>query len=361
MHVVIRLLLCFFLCAGSAEAAPSAGEMAGAMIMAGFRGAEAPASLLSAVRAGKVGAVILFDRDKVQGEPRNVVSPQQLKDLAATLQRAGHGRLLIAVDQEGGAVCRLKEKRGFFPLPSAQAMGAMRPGEVKKLGRKAGREMRSLGINVDFAPVVDVLIARRSPGLGALGRIFGSDPEDVSAHALAFADGLREGGVIPALKHFPGLGSADRDSHFDLPDVTQTWKTGELIPYREAFRRNWKGMVMVAHVYNRALDTHLPASLSPRVIRGLLRQQLGWQGVVVSDDLQMGAVARQRGLKEIVYLAIEAGCDILLFGNNLKYEANLHEKAWNAVMELVWEGRVSEKRLEQSWRRIEALKRDMLR
>ena len=360
MRLMIRLLLCFFLLAGNAAAAPSAGEMAGAMLMVGFRGAEAPASMLSAIRAGKVGSVILFDRDKEQGEPRNIVSPGQLEDLAAALQRAGRGRLIIAVDQEGGAVRRLREKRGFSPLPSAREMGGMRAGEVKRLGKTAGREMRALGINADLAPVVDVGFARRSPGLGDTGRIFGPDPASVSSHALAFADGLREGGVIPALKHFPGLGSADMDSHFDLPDVTKTWRTEELIPYREAFRKGWKGMVLVAHVYNRSLDPVLPASLSPRVIGGLLRRQMGWKGVVVSDDLQMGAVAKHRGMKEMIRLAIDAGCDILLFGNNLRYDARLHEKAWNAIMELVDEGAVSKKRLEESWRRIEELKREML-
>ncbi len=359
MDKLFRCALCAMLLlmvALPAAAAPAVERMIGAMIMVGFRGLEAPRDLLEAIRAGRVGSVILFDRDRQQGEPRNIASPSQVRALNASLRKAAGGRLLIAVDQEGGRVARLKPARGFFPLPSAREMGRMSTADVRALGRKSGGQMRSLGFNVDLAPVVDVQRSPVSPGLGDMGRLFGSSPSLVTEKALAFAEGLGESGVIPALKHFPGLGSASKDSHFDLPDVTLTWDRRELMPYAAAFKNGWRGLVMVAHVYNRRLDAVLPSSLSPRVVNGLLRRELGFGGVVISDDLQMGAVARSYGIKEMARLAIDAGCDILAFGNNLRYEPDLHDQAFRAVMELYAEGRVSKSRLEQSWRRIEALK-----
>ncbi|MBP3730706.1 MAG: glycoside hydrolase family 3 protein [Mailhella sp.] len=355
------IIICMLLVAAApaqkaALAGPSVERMAGAMIMTGFRGTMPPESLLRAIRAGHVGSVILFDRDKKQGDPRNIESPAQVKALTSALQKAAGGRLLIAVDQEGGKVSRLKAKRGFFPLPSAREMGGMEQGRVRDLGRKAGEEMRSLGINVDLAPVVDLQRSSISPGLGDMGRLFGSAPRQTARHALAFAEGLQKSGVIPVLKHFPGLGSASRDSHLDLPDVTRSWSREELEPYAMAFAKGWHGMVLVAHVYNGRLDPALPSSLSGRVVNDLLRTEMGWNGVVVSDDLQMGAVARTYGIKEMIRLAVLAGCDILLFGNNLDYHADLHERAFNAMMELVREGSISAGRLMQSWRRIEKAK-----
>ena len=344
----------------TAKTSSSIEQMAGSMLMVGFRGLTPPPSIRSAIESGRLGAVILFDRDLRQSGPRNIESPSQLRALTSSLQKAAsaqHLPLLIAVDQEGGKVRRLKESRGFQPQPSAEIMGAMPADEVRALGMRAGQEMAALGINVDLAPVVDVRRTPSSPGLGDIGRLFGSEPAVVSRQALAFAEGLSATGIIPALKHFPGLGSADKDSHLDLPDVTARWHEDELEPYTEAFRRGWPGMVLAAHVYHRGLDPENPSSLSKRVIEGLLRGDMGWQGVVISDDLQMGAVAKGRSLKDILRLAIEAGNDILLLGNNLSYDERLHEKAFQMLMELEQSGEISHERFERSWRRIEALKR----
>lgn len=355
-----RLFLCLlavFLLPAPAHAAPTVEEMAGAMLMVGFRGTKAPASVVEAVRSGRLGGVILFDRDALRAGPRNIVSRKQLASLTSSLHEAAPHGLLVAVDQEGGRVRRLKPGLGFFDLPSAEAMGSMGVDEVRGLAVRAGREMASLGVNVDLAPVADVRRSRHSPGLGDKGRLFSGDSSRTAALAAAFGEGLYEGGVLPALKHFPGLGSADKDSHLHLPDVTAHWDESELLPYREAFRRGWPGMVLAAHVYHRGLDAALPSSLSPAVIEGLLRRGLGWDGVVISDDLQMGAVAGGgRSLEETVRLAVLAGNDILLFGNNLDYEADLHGRAFRAVVALVESGEVGRERLERSWRRIQGLK-----
>ena len=335
---------------------PSLEEMAGGMIMVGFQGTSALPSVLEAVAAGRIGGVILFDKGKKAGESYNIESPAQLKSLTSSLQNASPRTLLIAVDQEGGRVRRLKTERGFGALPSAADMGRMSVEDVYVLGFRAGQEMAALGINVDLAPVVDLRLSPVSPGLGDADRLFGSQPEAVTKRALAFADGLYEAGVLPALKHFPGLGSAGKDSHHDLPDVTESWSEKELLPYREAFRRGWPGMVLVAHIHHGGMDAVLPSSLSPAVIEGLLRRELGWNGVVISDDLQMGAVYKGRSLEERVRLALLAGNDILLFGNYLKHDPVLHEKVLQAVLDLVRNGEVSRERLERSWRRIEAMK-----
>lgn len=358
---VFLFVLCFVLCCSCSFArqkkeAPSLEEMAGAMIMTGFQGTSAPPSVLGAVARGRIGGIILFDKGKKAGESYNIESPAQLRALVSSLQHAAPRTLLVAVDQEGGRVRRLKAERGFFALPSAETMGRMKEAEVRDLGFRAGREMAALGINVDLAPVVDLRISPESPGLGDAGRLFGSDPALVTRQALAFGEGLYRAGVLPALKHFPGLGSAGKDSHHDLPDVTASWSEKELLPYREAFRTGWPGMVLVAHIHHRGMDERLPSSLSPAVIDGLLRRELGWDGVVISDDLQMGAVYKGRSLEERVRLAILAGNDILLFGNYLKPDPMLHEKVFQAVLDLVRSGEVSRERLEASWRRIETMK-----
>ena len=356
--VVVLAVLLFFLSGQDASAAehPSVEEMAGAMIMTGFRGTTAPSSVLRAVAEGRLGGIILFDRGEKQGETYNIESPGQLKRLIASLQEVAPRTLLVAVDQEGGKVRRLKTARGFSALPSAEEMGRMPAADVWKLGYRAGREMADLGINVNLAPVADIRRAGRSPGLGDAGRLFGDDPKRVSRLAMAFGDGLYQAGVLPALKHFPGLGSAGKDSHHDLPDITDTWSREELLPYRDAFAANWPGMVLVAHVYHRELDENLPSSLSPSVVNGLLREELGWNGVVISDDLQMGAASRGHSLEERVRLAVLAGNDILLFGNHLEYDPLLHERLFRAVTALVENGVIPVERLERSWRRIEAMK-----
>ena len=359
MVVVLALAWLFPRPCAAATNEPSVEEMAGAMIMVGFHGIEAPQSVLDAVSAGRLGGVILFDRSPKKGGLYNIQSPAQVKKLVDSLQKASPRMLLVAVDQEGGKVRRLKPERGFLPLPSAEDMGRMTADEVRELGFRSGREMAALGINVDLAPVVDLRRSPKSPGLGDAGRLFGSSASQVTSRALAFGEGLYRAGVLPALKHFPGLGSAGKDSHHELPDITDTWREEELSPYAEAFRRGWPGMVLVAHVYHRGLDARHPSSLSPAVVEDLLRRRLGWNGVVVSDDLQMGAVAAGHSLEERVRLAVLAGNDILLFGNNLSYDPLLHDKVFRALTALVRNGEVSVERLRLSWNRIEHMKREL--
>ena len=349
--------------AGGASPAPPAAEpslerMLGAMLMCGFRGTElAPDDpFLAAIANGRVGNVILFDRDVTTGTERNIRSPEQVRRLTASLRATAPGPIIIAVDQEGGQVRRLKPQKGFFDLPAAQRLGQGSLMETKETALRLGEELAGLGINVDIAPVVDVDTNPLNPAIGHLGRAFSSDAEIVARHALTFGQALAQHGVVPVLKHFPGQGCAREDSHLGLPDITQCWDGAtDLLPYAEIFRAGWPGMVMPGHLFHARLDPQLPATLSPMVVTGLLRQGLGWQGVVISDDMQMRAIAGRYGLKESILLAVRAGVDILLYGNNLEWEDGLPDKVFETLRALVEEGSIPVERVRRSWERIAAL------
>ena len=340
------------------NAVPSLDIMIGSMLMLGFRGADLPPgdAFLAQVRAGHVGHVILFDRDVTTGGERNITSPQQLRQLTATLRAASPGPLLIAVDQEGGRVRRLKPQKGFADLPSAQSMGAGQPDKTRALARQLGKELAGLGISVDLAPVADVNSNPANPAIGALERSFSPNPALVAAHAIAFGQGLAQQGVIPALKHFPGQGGAQKDSHLGLTDITRSWNAkADLAPYTQAFAQGWPGMVMLGHLFHTGLDAKYPATLSRAVVADLLRGRMGWQGVVISDDMQMKAITDHYGMEQAVLLAVNAGVDILLFGNNLYWDENLPQKTFATLKGLVQSGRISQQRIMESWLRISNL------
>lgn len=342
----------------SARNTPSLDMMIGSMLMLGFRGAELPPgdAFLAQVRTGHVGHVILFDRDVTTGGERNIASPRQLRQLTATLRAAAPGPLLIAVDQEGGRVRRLKTQKGFADLPSAQSMGAGQPEKTRAMASQLGKELAALGISVDLAPVADVNSNPANPAIGALERSFSPNPALVAAHALAFGQGLVQQGVIPALKHFPGQGGAQKDSHLGLTDITRSWNAkADLAPYTQAFAQGWPGMVMLGHLFHTGLDANYPATLSRAIVADLLRGRMGWQGVIISDDMQMKAITDHYGLEQAVLLAVNAGVDILLFGNNLYWDENLPSKAFATLKGLVESGQISQQRIMESWLRISTL------
>ena len=335
---------------------PTLDVMIGSMIMCGFRGTELlPGDpFLDLVAKGHVGHVILFDRDVETKRSRNIVSRKQVQTLVQTLKNAAHRSMLIAVDQEGGRVCRLKKTLGFQDLPSPKTMGRGSLEKTELLGRRTGEDMRMVGLNTDFAPTVDVMHGSSSV-MGRQERSFSADAAQCAEHAWAFGKGLMAARVIPTLKHFPGLGCATDDTHFLRADTSTCFaKDRDLFPYVYAFRHGWAGMVMVSHVHS-PFDATYPASLSSAVIHTLLRQKLGWQGVVISDDLQMGAISKFYSLKEAVLLAVQAGTDILLFGNNLNWQPDMAEKAFQTLTELVQTGQISEERIRASYIRIQTL------
>lgn len=365
MHIRLLTLcvLVLFLLASPATAA-DLGTMVGQMLMAGFRGTEitADSPIARDIRDRHLGGVILFDYDVALDSPvRNIERPSQVIRLTAALQSFSPIPLFIGVDQEGGKVQRLKPARGFVGIPSAKRLGKKQDKLVRANASMIGATLAGAGFNLDFAPVVDVDINPDSPAIGRLERSFSSDPKRVARCAELFLEGLAGTGVIGCLKHFPGHGSAGSDSHLGLTDVTDTWQAKELLPYRELVAEGKARMIMTAHIVNRNLDPDHPATLSKKIITGILREGIGFDGVVVTDDMNMKAIAAHYGLEEAIRLAIEAGADILLFGNNLDYDPDIVIKAHAIIMELVEQGAIPAERIEQSHARIMRLKKGLTR
>lgn len=340
-------------------------RMIGQMIMVGFRGDGADnlgdiPYLTRLVAKGRVGGVILFSTDvELRSKYRNVVDAAQLKRLVSSLQAAAEIPLFIAVDQEGGQVQRLKPEHGFTRWPSPEDMAHMNDAAVEQIGLDMGAELKKLGINLNFAPCVDLNINPKSPIIGMIGRSFGAQADIVTQKASAFLRGLNRAGVTGCLKHFPGHGSAKSDTHKGAADVSSTWHESELEPYRALLRTGGEYGVMVAHVYNKNFADSYPATLSPAVINGMLRRDLGWQGVVFTDDMQMQAISANYPLEEAVRLSVEAGADVLVFGNNYGYSKEIGAEVHKALMKLYRDGVISAERIEKSYTRIMRMKAAM--
>ena len=335
---------------------------AGQILLIGFRGTTAPPSstIAADLRDRAIGGVVLFDYDVPSGRHgRNITDPAQLAALCAQLREAsGSTRLLIAVDEEGGQVARLGAQDGYPAIPSAREVGAGGdPAIAGAVGEQVARMLAAAGITIDLAPVVDVNTNPSNPIIGALGRSYSADPAVVTSMAGAMLDGLHRGGVLGVLKHFPGHGSSTGDTHLGVVDVTSTWTTTELYPYKALLSTSSVDAVMVAHVFNRNLDADHPASLSSSTIEGLLRGQLGYRGPVISDDLQMNAIASQYSFEDTVRLALDAGNDLLCFGNNITYDEGLGAKAHATVLDLVASGAISEGRVFEAQQRVATLRR----
>ncbi|SFV51374.1 Beta-hexosaminidase [hydrothermal vent metagenome] len=333
----------------------------GQMLMVGFHGTSAPANsqICKDIKTYHIGAVILFDYNPVnKNEPKNIATRSQLKKLTSQLQACSYdGKLLIAVDQEGGKVQRLKTKYGFYgKFPKASDVVKMDQSQIKSTYTKMSKELKNVGINYDLAPVVDLDINPKNHVIHGLGRSFGKDPEIVAKYANIFIDAMHHYGVLTALKHFPGHGSSVGDTHKGFVDVTQLWNKVEMEPYRLLNKK--ADTVMVAHVFNKKLDSKYPATLSRKTVHGLLRKVLGFNGVVITDDLQMGAISQKYSLKKTLDLAINAGDDILLFGNQLDPKKIVSSrKLVNTIIALVKNGEVGKKQIEKSYIRIQTLKK----
>lgn len=358
-RLVLFALLFLLALPGTARSA-DLDTMIGQMLMAGFRGYSVNESspIVNDITRRHLGGVILFDYDVARGVARrNIKSPKQVKSLISSLTRHASIPLLVAVDQEGGRVQRLKAEYGFVETASAHDLGQAGDDAVTSAADIVGVQLAELGFNVDFAPVADVNVDPDSPAIGKIGRSFSASPKRVARCDALFLEGLRQHGILGVLKHFPGHGSAGTDSHLGLTDVTDTWSPEELIPYRKLAGK--ARMIMTAHIFNANLDPDYPATLSEKVITGLLRDDIGFDGVVVTDDMNMKAITAHYGQAEAIRLAIEAGADILLFGNNLVYDPEVVTKAHATIRELVDGGTISHDRIRDSYERIMRLKAEL--
>ncbi|MDD4062444.1 MAG: glycoside hydrolase family 3 protein [Candidatus Pacebacteria bacterium] len=333
----------------------------GQMLIVGFRGLEvdSDSSITKAINDLNLGGVILFDYDvPSKGEiKRNITDPEQTKELIKNLKSASPS-LFVAVDSEGGLINRLKDKYGFTNIPSAENMGLEDPDQTKEHALFLGNQLRELGFNVNFAPVVDVNVNPENPVIGGIQRSFSEDPEVVTAHASSFISGLNENNIISAIKHFPGHGSSEDDSHLGLVDITNTYQTEELIPYREIINSGYNDMVMTAHVMNTNIDADYPATMSPNFLQNILREELGFNGVIVSDDMQMGAITEHFGFEEAIIKSINAGCDLLIISNNGgEYSEEDYYRAVDIIFNAVMSGEIDIETINNSYNRIMELKK----
>ncbi len=331
----------------------------GQMLLVGFRGlaVDKNSPIINDIKAGRIGGVILFDYDVPSASPiRNIKSPEQVKKLVSDLQVESDIPLFIAIDQEGGKVCRLKESYGFPPSVSAQYLGALDNVETtKKYADTTAHTLAHLGINLNFAPVVDLNTNPGNPVIGGKERSFSADPAVVTRHAIAVIDSLHTYGVLSAIKHFPGHGSSTADSHEGFVDVTKTWSQEELIPYDNIFKAGRCDMIMTAHVFNKNLDPRWPATLSLEVMH-ILRDYMGYDGVIVSDDMQMKAISQSYGFETAIEWAILAGVDILIFANNSVFEEDVASRAVAIIEKMLADGKIPGERIDSSYRRIMKLK-----
>lgn len=276
---------------------------AGQVLVAGYPAGDPPSPILDALGRDSLGGVILFGRN-LRGGPRGAA--EQIRTLVA----ASATTPLVAIDQEGGRVQRLRAP--VLELPPMRALGDLDDVKLtRRAARALGRQLAAIGFNVDFAPVLDVATNDDNRVIG--DRSFGADPHLVARHGVAFARGLADAGVLACGKHFPGHGDTLEDSHFELPALHHDMdrlEAVELVPFRAAAGE--VGSVMTAHIVFRALDPERPATLSKKVVTGILRESLGYDGLIVSDDLEMKAIADHWPTGVAAVEAIRAGCDVLL-------------------------------------------------
>lgn len=333
----------------------------GQMIVVGFVGStlDSPASthcetLKVDLAIRNLGGVV------VSGANKNLYDPDQILRLLGQINHYASTPPIIAVDQEGGRVARLNSSNGFAASLSHQSLGRSDSESVTRstAGMMAGW-LASMGMNVNFAPVVDVNVNPLNPIIGGLQRSFSPYPMTVAKHAAWYIEEFHARNIATTLKHFPGHGSSVGDSHNGFTDVTFTWADSELVPYRELFAKGIVDMVMTAHIFNATIDTLYPATLSAATLDSLLRRELGYNGLLITDSMTMGAITNEYGFDEAVITAVNAGADILLYNNNLMVANNnvsLVERVIDLIERSVMEGTISMARIDEANERIAALK-----
>ena len=326
---------------------PTLRKMIAQMIMVGFNGSD-PKTAKEAVSEAKYqrfGGVMLLGK--------NISDKKNLKALTSAFKEAQDG-IFIAIDEEGGRVTRFKDKEDFETFISAQKVAkTLDLGAAGELYGKMAQQLKDVGVNVNFAPVVDVLNPK-STIIGSRGRAFSADIDEVSLYASEFMRASQSRGVIAAMKHFPGHGNVEADSH-TAKVVIENFDYGELKPYFDAVRKNEAKMIMVGHIYLMQRDAELPASLSPAVIDGLLRGELKFDGVVISDDMLMGGL-KDFTLQEKVINFINAGGDVMLFSDYKIDGRRTAELVTQLVVDAVGAKQIPKERIEESYERIMKLK-----
>ncbi|HEX2606792.1 MAG TPA: glycoside hydrolase family 3 N-terminal domain-containing protein [Flavisolibacter sp.] len=358
-----RSLLTVFLyltpLSGFTQSADSLTLKIGQMIMVGLSGTAVDTStgFYKDIREGKVGGISIYEANLT---PEHAA--ENLRTMLEAYQSAAPIPLFTAITQEGGIVNRLKTRYGFPPMPSAAYLGKLNnPDSSKYYADNIAYTLSRLGINLNFAPVVDVYMAT-NPVLGSRERTYSADPASITQQAAQMIRSHNYFKVSTSLKHFPGHGSSTTDSHLGLTDVSATWKKEELEPYRRLIRSGLVKAIMTAHIVNTQLDpSQLPATLSRKVITGLLRKDLQFKGVVFSDDMNMKAISAEYGLKEAIEMAINAGVDVLLFSGKINgVTPNGASDVVAIIKQLIAEGKITTDRINTSYQRILKMKKERL-
>jgi beta-N-acetylhexosaminidase len=301
----------------------------------------------------RTGGIIIFEKNITKTS-----SAENLRKLIRDMQSCSGIPLFMAIDEEGGKVHRLKEKYGFVPMPSAAAAGLLPPDSSYSFASRLAQELASLGFNLNFAPVVDIATNPNNPIIAKVQRSYSASPDVVTKHAIAFIDAHHRYGIHTTLKHFPGHGSSSTDTHKDLVDVTRQWQMKELIPYHRIIDSGRCDAIISCHVVNCHLDTNcIPSTLSRTINTDLLREVMGFRGVVFSDDMQMFAISKHYGLEKSIAMAINSGVDVLVFGNNVSATDRATATQIHAIIrKLVLSGEIDIKRIDESYNRIMTLK-----
>ncbi|AKG05226.1 hypothetical protein AAV35_010800 [Salimicrobium jeotgali] len=321
-------------------------EKIGQMIFGGVSGTEMNEETKKVIEKYHVGGLILFGN--------NITSAPQTVDFLNEMKQVNEGNpypLLLGVDEEGGRVSRMPPEAASLP-PGGEVGELNDPELAFKTGKILGMQMNELGFNLDFAPVLDVNSNPDNPVIG--DRSFSSDPETVSKLGIQVMKGIEEQGVIPVIKHFPGHGDTNVDSHLNLPKVTKSYeelKQMELVPFKQAIEAG-ADVTMTSHILLPAFDEQYPASMSEAVITDVLREDLGFGGVVVTDDLTMGAITNEYSVEDAAIETVKAGGDLLL----MAHDSNLISNVFNKLKAAVENGELSEERINESVERIADLK-----
>jgi beta-N-acetylhexosaminidase len=330
--------------------------------MVGVRGArpddDALRRDLEACRDSRCRAVALFDRDAPSGDGRNIQSPGQLRELIAFVRETLGTDTLVAIDQEGGTVQRLRASAGFVESPSASEFASLSPDVRRDIAHAQAAQLRDLGIDLNFAPCVDVAINPSSPIIAKRGRSFGADPHLIVDCATEVIAAHLQARVVPCLKHFPGHGSARADSHLGLPDITECWNEAvELAPFVSLMNKHDPICVMTAHLLQRGVDKDLPVSLSHAWTTGVVRERLGFTGVIITDSLDMRAIADRFPSGDASARALAAGADLALDANNMPGASRDCPAPLmaDAILRALKDGRIDPASLEQSARRVDSL------
>ncbi len=326
----------------------------GQMILIGMAGTSVDSAVLREVSAGKVGAIIYFEKNIP-----NTNSFAGFKKIGWAYQKAAPIPLFICIDQEGGRVNRLKEKYGFPRSITASAIGRSRSLDSALFyAESTAATLAGLGINVNFAPCVDLAANSENTVIVKAGRSYSNNEDSVAMFAREVVRAHRKFGIITTLKHFPGHGSSSVDTHFGIADVTTTWTEREIKPYTQLWKEGYVDGVMSSHIVNQKLDPKaLPGTLSKRVLDSLLRRVIGFDGVVFSDDMQMNAIDKYYGLGESIKLAINAGIDIMCFSNNIRQsKVRTVDTVHTIIRRYVETGEIDKERIDRSFKRILKLK-----